>query len=158
NAKLKLAAAWLQNALQKQSASVKVNTTGKPAGATIYLWDWSQGTNPAVRLNLLDKQTLSDAGYVGQSYVIRTDASAGWAMGSSDQGVLWAATTIAQSLQHGPEAVQIPALYVRDYPDFQFRTAADWVLNGEVNRWSMERGQGIEAYRKLCERKLDLAF
>src|SRR6516162_6937760 len=76
NSKLKLAAAWLQNALQNQAASVKVNTTGKPAGATIYLWDWSQGTNPAVRLNLLDKQTLSDAAYWGQSYVIRTDALA----------------------------------------------------------------------------------
>jgi hypothetical protein len=158
NAKLKLAAAWLQNALRKQSASAKVNTTGKAAGATIYLWDWSQGTNPAVRLNLLDKQTLSDTSYWGQSYVIRTDGSAVWAIGSSDQGVLWAATTIAQSLQHGPGGIQIPALYVRDYPDFQFRAAADWVLNGEVNRWSMERGQGIEAYRKLCERKLDLAF
>src|SRR5262249_21729201 len=54
--------------------------------------------------------------------------------------------------------VEIPGLYVRDYPEFRFRNASDWLLNGEVNRWSMDQGQGIEAYRRLVKRKLDNAL
>ena len=49
-------------------------------------------------------------------------------------------------------------MYVRDYPDFEFRAAADWLLNAEGNRWSMERGQGVDAYRMLCKQKLDQAL
>ncbi len=31
----------------------------------------------------------------------------------------------------------------------------DWLLNVEINRWALDRGQGIEAFARLCERKLD---
>ena len=39
-----------------------------------------------------------------------------------------------------------------------FCATADWLLNGEANRWALERGQGIAAYKQLCERKLDEAL
>ena len=66
--------------------------------------------------------------------------------------------SILQLIRHNSAGLEIPQMYVRDYPDFEFRAASDWLLNGEVNRWSMDRGQGVEAYRKLIKQKLDRAL
>jgi hypothetical protein len=151
NPKMKLAADYLRNALGPRR--------GQSDGprATVHLWDWSADSSPPVTVNILDRQVLSDPDHFYQSYIILTpDNSNVWAIGSSDQGVLFAVMSLIQAIE--ANAQRIPALYVRDYPDFEFREAADWLLNGEVNRWSIDRGQGIEAVRTLAKKKIDLAL
>jgi hypothetical protein len=128
-------------------------------GATVHLWNAAADANPPVTLNLLDRQTLHDTGHWGQSYVICSpDRGSLWAIGSSPQGVLLAAMTIVQSIRKDAGRIEIPRLYVRDYPDFEYRAAADQLLNGEVNRWSLDRGRGVEAFRQLAKRKIDQAL
>ncbi len=158
--KMKLAADFLKQALNGASASMQVRVTDqKPLGTAIYLWNWAAVPKPPVSLNLLDRQTLSDSNHGGQSYIIRSpDSTSLWVLGSSEQGVLLAAMTILQSITRNSTGIEIPGLYVRDYPDFEFRAASDWLLNGEGNRWSMDRGQGVEAYRRLIKRRLDHAL
>ncbi len=158
--KMKLAADFLKQALDGASASVQVRITDqKPSGAAIHLWDWTADPKPPVSLNLLDRQTLSDSNHGGQSYIVRTpDANSIWALGSSDQGVLLAAMTILQSIRRTSAGLEIPGMYVRDYPDFGFRAASDWLLYAESFRWALDRGQGVEAYGKLIRRRLDHAL
>jgi len=158
--KMRLAADFLRQALVRAAGSIEVTITqNKPPGAAIYLWSYAADPNPPVSLNLLDRQLLSDPNHWGQSYVIRvSDPNSIWAVGSSDQGVLFAAMTVVQLVRQTSSGVEIPGVYVRDYPDFEFRAAADWLLNAEGNRWSMERGQGVESYRMLCKQKLDQAL
>jgi len=160
NPKMKLAAEFLREAFDKTSASIRVRTTDKgTSGVVIHLWNWALDPSPTVPLNLLDRQTLSDPGHWGQSYVIRVpDATSLWVLGSSDQGVLLGTMTVLQSIRRNSSGIEIPGMYVRDYPDFEFRAASDWLLNGEVNRWSLDRGQGIETFRTICKHKLDRAL
>ena len=153
--RVELAAGMLREALGSAAAPSGASSPG----ATIHLWTWAAGENPPLTLSLLDRQTLSDPAHWGQSYVIRTpDAHTLWVLGASGQGVLLAAASIVQAIRRGSAGIEIPGMYVRDYPDFEFRAASDWLLNGEVNRWSLDRGQGIEAYRALVKRKLDRAL
>ena len=70
--------------------------------------------------------------------------------------MLFAAMTLLQAIRRTSSGVEIPGIYVRDYPDFEFRAAADWILNGEVNRWSMDRAQGIEAISRPHQAQVDL--
>jgi hypothetical protein len=158
--KMRLAADFLRQSLVRASDSIHVTITqNTPSGAAIHLWNFAADPNPSVSLNLLDRQTLSDPNHWGQSYVVRSpDPNTMWALGSSDQGVLLAAMTLLQLVRQNSSGLEIPGVYVRDYPDFEYRAAADWLLNVEVNRWSMDRGQGVEAYRTLCKQKLDQAL
>ncbi len=111
---------------------------------------------PPLALNLLDREVLAESHRYGQSYVIRTpDAQSLWVIGNSDQGVLFGAMTVLQLIRRVAKGTEIQGVYVRDYPDFEFRAAADWLLNVEANRWALDRGQGVEAFAQLCERKLD---
>ncbi|MFN0170725.1 MAG: glycoside hydrolase family 20 zincin-like fold domain-containing protein [Bryobacteraceae bacterium] len=144
SAKMRLAAEMLQS--------------GNPpaaAGTTITLWDYSVDSRPGVELNFLDRQLLTDPARRSQGYVIKTpDAQSVWIIGGGDQGVLYGAATLAQWVD-GRSSV--PGIYVRDYPDFEFRAASDWLLHVEVNRWAFDRGQGPEAYHALVKRKLERA-
>lgn len=150
---LKLAVNYIAQALGSGAAR-----QGR-SGATIHLWDAATDANPPVALNVLDRRTLNDTAHWGQSYIICSpDRASLWAIGSSRQGVLLAAMTILQSIRKDGGKIQIPRLYVRDYPDFEYRAAADQLLNGEVNRWSLDRGRGVEAFRQLVKRKIDQAL
>lgn len=161
--KIKLAAEFLRTALVQADASLKVSiqsaSGAKAQGPTIHLGDYKAGQGPACELNFLDREVLAASHRYGQSYVIRTpDAQSLWVIGNSDQGVLFGAMTVLQLIRQGAKGAEIQGVYVRDYPDFEFRAAADWLLNVEANRWALDRGQGIEAFARLCERKLDAAL
>jgi hypothetical protein len=162
NEKLTLAADAIRKALADASSSPRVTVEpagGAPQGARIYLWDYSSDSKPAVRLNLLDRNVLTDARSAGQSYIIRTpDSNSMWVIGASEQGVLLGAMSLLQLISANAQGVTIAGSYIRDYPDFEFRAASDWLLNVEGNRWALDRGQGVEEYARLCEQKLDRAL
>lgn len=132
-----------------------VGSVSSDSATTITLWDYAANTQPGVALNFLDRQVLTDPVRGNQAYVIKTpDARSVWIIGGSDQGVFYGAATLAQWME---SKSAIPGIYVRDYPDFEFRAASDWLLHAEINRWAFDRGQGLEAYRALVKRKLDRA-
>ncbi len=136
--------------------SVQPISSGKQEAAAIYLWNYAADQAPPLALNFLDREVLAGSAHYGQSYVIRTpDAKSMWVIGGSEQGVLWGAMTVLQLIRRGAKGTEVEGVYIRDYPDFEFRASADWLLNVEVNRWALDRGQGIEAFARLCERKLD---
>lgn len=161
--KLKLAAAFLDQKLKQIDPAVQVKvgsrTGSKESGTNIYLWDYGTDPNPPLVLNFLDRQVLANRSRYGQSYVIRTtNERTVWVVGSTDEGVLLGTMSLLQLIQRTADGLQITATYIRDYPDFQYRAAADWLLNVEINRWALDWGQGIEAYKQLCERKIDQAL
>ena len=161
--KLKLAAAFLEQKLAKTDPSLRVivrtERTANTAGAHIYLWDYSADRRPGVRLNFLDRQILADPGHYGQSYVIRTpDSNSLWIVGGTAEGVLLGAMSVLQLVKQQTAGVEIDGAYIRDYPNFRYRASADWLLMAEVNRWALDWGQGIEGYKKQCEKKLDDAL
>ncbi len=160
---LKLASDFIRRDLEAADSSLRVDV--KPASAVpptatrIYLRDYSADRTPGAGLSFLDRETLTDPHHFGQSYVIRTpDSHSMWVVGSTQQGVLLGAMSVLQLIRTSSDGVDIAGSYIRDYPDFRYRAAADWLLNGEANRWALERGQGIVAYQRLCERKLDEAL
>jgi hypothetical protein len=124
-------------------------------GATVHLWDFAADPNPPVPLNFLDREVLSNRGHWGESYVlIFPDPKSVWVIGASPQGILWGAASLVQLADGGGLA----AAYIRDYPDFEFRAAADWLLNIEINGWALDRGNGVENFARTVEAKLDQAL
>jgi len=107
----------------------------------------------AAQLNLLDRQVL-DGENAAQAYILRSLDQNSVLLAGQPQGILWGVSTLRQCIKAQPDAY-IPGLYVRDFPSIQERIAAGWLLNGEANRWSYDRGKGLEAYEALCLRKLD---
>jgi hypothetical protein len=162
NEKLRLAADALAGALHLADSSLQVQVRAddkQSHGARVYLWDYSANPKPAVALNVMDRQVLAEGAHFGQGYVIRTpDDSQIWVVGATGQGVLNGAMSVLQMVERGAGGTRIAGAYVRDYPDFEFRAAADWLLNVEANRWALDRGQGVEAYARLCEQKFDQAL
>ena len=161
--KLGLAADFVRRDLEAADSSLRVEvetgSVAKAAGAHIYLWDYSADWQPKAGLNFLDREVLTDSNHYGQSYVIRTpDKESMWVVGSTEEGVLLGAMSILQLIQRTSDGVELSGAYIRDYPDFRYRAAADWLLNGEGSRWALDRGQGAEAYKRLCERKMDEAL
>lgn len=161
--KSKLAAEFLkQDLLQADSTlqiEVRTQSTPAPEGVSIHFWDFSANSRLPVHLNLLDTETLNPRAHYGQSYVIKTpDARNLWVVGSTDEGVLLGTMSILQLIHKTATGAEISGAYIRDYPDFQFRDAANWLMNGEGTRWSMDRGHGIEGYKRTCERKMDAAL
>jgi hypothetical protein len=161
--KLRLAGDFVRRDLAQTDASLQLKVeTGngtRAEGVQICLWDYSVDRNPPVELSFLDREVLTDPDHYGQSYVIRTpDKESMWVVGSTDEGVLLGAMSILQLIQKTSDGVEILGAYIRDYPDFQYRAAACWLLNAESSRWALDRGQGIEGYKRLCERKLDEAL
>jgi hypothetical protein len=162
NSKIRLAAEFLRRELRGNSHAARISVEEfaelSRAGNAIYLWNHGADPHPPIQLNILDRQTLSDPGRFGQSYVIRMpDRNTLWVIGSSDQGLLFGAMSVLQLIRGRGQGVDIRGVYVRDFPDFEFRTA-DWLLNVEINRWALDRGQGLDAFEQLCRRKLDQAL
>jgi len=125
--------------------------------ARVFLWDYSTSRSVAPKLNFLDRQLLEESPLRGQSYVLRTDGDSVWVVGGGPAGVLYGAATLAQLVHRTDSAVEVPGVYIRDYPDFQYRAAADWLLAVEVNRWALDRGRGLTDYGRLVRKELDRA-
>lgn len=162
NSKMRLAGDELRQEIQKHDPSLHISVPREEEtahGIQIHLWNYAADSRPATALNALDRELLSGGAHAGQGYVLTTpDAKNVWIIGSGDQGVLWGAMTLMQLVLPHQQTVAISGAYIRDFPDFEFRAAADWLLNGEVNRWALDRGQGIDAYIQLCKRKLSEAL
>lgn len=146
--------------LQMAAALLKDARPGMPFSdgkGGIVLWDYSVDRNPGVELNFLDRQVLEQGPVRLQSYVLKTTRDRVYVVGGGKEGVLYGAATLAQLLASSAGATRMPGVYIRDWPDFQFRAASDWLLHVEVNRWSLDRGQGWDGYKRLVQQKLDRA-
>lgn len=156
--KISLAAELVKAELEAKEARLRGRVTivpqAQPGAVAIVLADASGGLPPEVRLNVLDEQVL--ARHFGQSYVLRIDGETAWIAGRP-QGILYGAMTLLELLKEGA-GLRLPGVSIRDFPDFEYRTAARYIMNGEVNRWCLDRGQGLEAYEALVQRKLDLCL
>lgn len=71
-------------------------------------------------------------------------------------GLQHAVATLMQVLRGVRAAAPLPCARIEDWPDARFRVA-DWLLNAEINRWGLERGDGSAALFARMERHLDLA-
>ncbi len=111
--------------------------------ADVIPWDYSTPRDSTIDLKFLDRQLFGESPLRGRSYVLRSVGGAVWVGGGGTVGVICGAVTPAQLLRKTGNAVEVPGVYIRDYPDFEFRAAGDWLLNAEVNRWSLDRGQGL---------------
>ena len=58
-------------------------------------------------------------------------------IGSGDQGVLYAAVSLTQLINGAAGEIQIEGCQIRDHPDFEYRLAADWLMNVEIDRWEL---------------------
>lgn len=161
--KLRLAANFLQHDVEEDDPSVHVEIQ-KSVGSggseiNIHLWDYRIDSKPPVDLNFLDRQVLTNPAHFGQSYVVRMpDSKSVWIVGSTDEGALLGTMSVLQLLQKKTGGLEIAGAYIRDYPDFRYRAAADWLLMSEINRWALDWGQGIKGYKNVCEKMLDQAL
>ena len=163
SAKLRLAAEFLEKDLIQADPTLRIELQAQgpadPEGISLRLWDYIADPHPPVELNTLDRDVLISPAHYGQSYVVRTpDPATMWVVGSTDQGALLGVMSVLQLIQKTATGVQLEGAYIRDYPDFRYRDAANWLMNGEGTRWSLDRGQGIEGYKRICERKMDEAL
>ncbi len=153
-----LAAQMLKDGLEEQvsslAGSVSVAETLDAGALCIRLVEWPGHETAGIPLNALDEQVLSQRHH-GQSYIIRTLNEHALAVVGPPLGLLYGAMTLLQLLGPAERDQTLPGIYIRDFPSFQYRAAADWLLNGEANRWSLDRGQGLDAYEALCRRKLE---
>jgi hypothetical protein len=161
--KAKLAADVLRRDLQRLDGSLKVEIladgrTGS-AGHEIHLWDYEADARPNAALDPGDQRVLADRGHYGQGYVLRTpDTRSLWVIGSTDEGVLLGAMSLLQLMQKTGDGVRLAGAHIRDYPDFKYRAAGNWVLNGEGDRWGFDWGQGVDGFLQVCKRQLDEAL
>lgn len=161
--KAKLAAAFLKRDLQRLDGSLKVEILSdrrtRSSGHRIYLWDYETDSRPDVSLDPEDQRVLEDHGHFGQSYVLKApDNISLWVIGSTNEGVLLGTMSVLQLMRRTPDGVRLVSAHIRDYPDFQYRAAGNWVLNGEGDRWGFDWGQGVDGFRQVCERQLDEAL
>ena len=124
--------------------------------------DWSRPSDSDRRdvLSFSDRELLSSSRATGQEYVLWVDPAnrSIYLIGSGDQGVLYAAVSLLELIKGAAGEIQIEGYQIRDHPDFEYRLAADWLMNVEIDRWSYDWGDGIEAYTKRVKRKLDLCL
>jgi hypothetical protein len=127
-------------------------------GVVIRLVEWrlrgDQADPPP--LNLLDEQVL--ARHYGHAYVLRTLDAERVVLVGPPLGLVYGAMTLLQLAGADGGPPTIPGVYIRDFPHFEHRAASCWLMNGEANRWSLDRGQGLAAFEALCRRKLDLCL
>lgn len=160
--KIVLAAQKIREGLEERFPDLRGRVRGGGPCAegeiAIHLVHWPRNRDFDPRLNLLDRQVLTGANN-GQAYVLRTFGEKKVLIAGAPQGVLYGAMTLLQLLDALGDggARAIPGVYIRDVPAFELRTAG-WLLNGEANRWSYDRGRGAEAYERLCERKLEMCL
>ena len=158
---MSLAALSLRDELLSASPTLTVRSgtgTSSP-DLRIHLWDFSHQPDPPIALATLDRATLTAQDHYGQGYVLTVpDSKSMWIVGASPQAVLYGAMSAVQLIERASEGLSIQGAYIRDYPDFEYRAASDWLLNIEINGWTWDRGQGVEAFAKLMESKLDRAL
>ena len=120
--------------------------------ATIFLVNYDK--RPDVPpLDEADRQVLEDPRNLEQNYVIRTQGNRVFLVGSNDQGLLYAATTLIQLINRREEEIRITTAHIRDFPSFKYRVASDWLLNNEINRWAYDYGDGREKYLARAKKK-----
>ena len=127
------------------------------ADADVVLWDYSTSSEVPANLNFLDRSLLGQSSLRAQSYILRMQGRTIWVVGGGSAGVLYGAATLSQLLRQTSEGIDAPAVYIRDFPNFEFRAASDWLLNAEVNRWALDRGQGLAEYGRLVKKRIDRA-
>jgi hypothetical protein len=119
-------------------------------------------------LSFLEYQGLADGAWrssvafrtpVGQEqgYVLEVSERGAVVAALGPQGLQHGAATLLQLLRLEGEAAVAPCCRIEDWPDVRFRAAADWLLNVEINRWGLERGDGRDALLARMKRKIDLA-
>jgi hypothetical protein len=123
--------------------------------------DWSVESKVRTKVsNWLDEDdriTLSVHGTTGQAYVMRVSVAERRIIlvGCTGQGLLYAVSSLLQLVHRAKEGVSIPEVHIRDWPDFKFRAASDWLLAAEINRWAYDYGDGKRAYVERIKQKLD---
>lgn len=157
--RMKLAAESIQ--LKLADAGIQAvlgNPAAQSGDVTIHLWDIGQNVNPPIALTVLDRETFS-GNHHGQGYLLRQASDKElWVLGGSSLGVLYGAMTVLQLIEKTPTGAMIRGVSIRDYPDFEYRAASDWLLNIEINGWTWDRGQGVETFAKVMEAKIDRAL
>jgi len=168
SARLRLARSLLLDESRKLGVSeLKVESQSR-SKSVIYLVDWSGDSSLKSEVSRLlneeDRRLLSgpfsESSGREQAYVIRIDPLARRIalVGATEQGALYAATTVLQLWRAEGGKLRIPEVYIRDYPDFRYRAAADWLLYSEVNRWAYDWGDGRTNYSQRIKRKLDFCL
>ena len=159
-----LAQEIILNRLQELGAAPGIATVAQPPGkvpdeaqAMIYLVN-HQKLPDLPPLDEADRQVLEDSRNLEQNYVIRTHGNTVFLVGSGDQGLLYAATTLIQLIDRREEEIRITTGHIRDFPSFKYRVASDWLLNNEINRWAYDYGDGREKYLARAKRKLDFCL
>jgi hypothetical protein len=154
--KVLLAARLLKDGIEAQAPALRgsVRMGGDKAEINLHLVQWPGNFAFESRLNVLDRQVLNGE-CREQAYVLRTFDNENVLIAGGAQGILYGAVTLLNLLRQKDGVPAIPGVYIRDYPDFEYRVSSGWLLNGEANRWSLDRGQGIAAYEALVKRKLD---
>ncbi len=142
----RLARDWLQQELRAQGTRLSADATTR-----IELIETSDPTGDGD-----DRSILAE--YPEQGYVL--DITAGSPIliqAVSGQGLLYGVATFLQLVrQQG--GLRVIATHIRDYPDFRYRAAADWLLLGEINRWGYDWGDGRNAFLARIRRKLDFCL
>ena len=165
--KLQLAAQLVRERLAELSGKDDLVSGGQPANAAdgaaltvrFLLWQDRQGALPdGVNLDSDDIGVLNDPAETEQSYVIRISEKDAFLVGSTDQGALYAAATLIQLLESRSGRLELARVHIRDFPDIQYREAADWLQNVEGNRWGYDFGDGQANFLRRIQRKLDFCL
>jgi len=128
---------------------------GKSEGTQLVLATFSRKTNTlgevAEWLDEADRKLLGDPARCEQAYVIRCEKNLIAVVGGSVQGTLYGVMTLLQLFQRDVRDVTIPAVHVRDWPDFRYRMAENWTYaEGREHRgrgWCYDWGDGVENYK-----------
>ena len=146
--------------LEAKVTELKAGQFSGNDGLKVILLPFSELLAPGQRslLSSEDRSLLTKKDSTGQEYVLVTkpQEKAAYLIGQTSLGVLYAAASLVQLMTSAIDIVRIPAIHIRDFPDFKYRTAADWLSNVEINRWVYDWGDGVEAYAARIKRKLDL--
>lgn len=87
-----------------------------------------------------------------QGYVIKKKDGITCIGAESEMGVVYALMTLLQLL-----GKPVGDFIIRDWPDFEYR-GCNWLIWAETAIWSYDFGDGKEAIKKRCTRKLDMCL
>ena len=147
--------------------SFRTRAQGQRSGfesVSVFLIDWSREGDlknlSAEVLDEKDRELLADGDKAEQSYLLRILAEKRqvWLVGASPQGVLYAAVTLSQLMEPADDGLALREVRLRDYPDFRYRAASDWLLRAEWARWAYDWGDGKRAFVERIKRKLDFCL
>ncbi|MCE5218491.1 glycoside hydrolase family 20 zincin-like fold domain-containing protein [bacterium] len=93
-----------------------------------------------------------------EAYTLAVDTQGITLVAASTEGLLRGVSTLLQLFRDEGDALLCPCLQITDWPHFRYRCASDWLLNAEINRWGYDWGDGVEAFCRRAERKLDFCF